>query len=74
MLRLTEIENMFDVKEVKLYDEVVEANLSNRDTDLSAECPHCALGDGFVSTGEHTQHGDDTVRCQGCQGFFYINW
>lgn len=42
--------------------------------DLSAECPHCGQVDGFMSTGEHQEHGRDVVHCSGCGKIFQIKW
>ena len=41
---------------------------------LSAECPYCAAVDGYVSTGEHSEHGTGTVRCSVCGMMFCIKW
>ena len=41
---------------------------------LAAECPHCNLTDGYVSTGEHAPHGTDIVRCCRCKEVFKIEW
>lgn len=41
---------------------------------LSAECPSCGCLDGYVSTGEHTPHGTDIIRCGVCGYKFKIGW
>ena len=52
--------------------EVSEAELDG--ADLVAECTHCGTADAYVSTGEHTPHGTDIVRCSSCAKQFPIKW
>ena len=54
--------------------ERVDAEAEHDGDTLSAECPHCAIVDGYVSTGEHEMPGIDVVRCSVCGTWFEIEW
>lgn len=56
---------------------IVKAELSEYGRlgrDLTAECPECKAIDGYMSTGEHTDKGNDTVKCSYCGAEFKITW